>query len=102
MGCHRGLLLLLNPLQSLQGPVAVIIECLVAGHALTQLHPAHVGHEQLRLVACCPLRLVKAAFRLGILHPHKGGHPQVVPRLRPSRTIELSRLQGLVGPLTAS
>ena len=96
VGSPRRFALFVDATEALQGTVAVVVELLVARRALAELHAPHVGHEQLRLVARALLRLVEAAGRLVILHPHEGRHAQVVPRLGPASPVERGFVERLL------
>ena len=81
---HKKVVLLGNPFHAAQGAVAIVVELLVQGGSLVNLHQPDIGNQQFQFVLGTVIHLLMILFRLLEVHAHEGAKAQMVGSLRPS------------------
>ena len=91
------LLVLADALHASKGTVAVIVEFLVHGGALTYLHHPHIRHQAFQFVVRLGIDLLQKAVRPLEIHADEGTEGQIVQSLRLDVRAASPYLQGLEG-----
>ena len=86
--------ILIKTPDALQCTIMIIIELLVHGSTLTDLHHPHIGHQSLNLVVAGFRRLSEQTGCMLEIHPHECTKAHVVQCLRPARRISFRQRPG--------
>jgi len=96
---RHGFLILRDTLHASQGTVPIIIEFLVHGGTLANLHSADIRHQALQFVGRLLVYFIQQAIRPFEIHLNEGTKGQIVQRLRLDGRIVFPHLQCLLSQL---
>ena len=71
-----------NAFHTAQGAVPIVIEFLVHGRTLANLHHAHIRHQAFQLIGRFLIDLVQQTIRPFKVHSDKGAESQIIQSLR--------------------